>query len=666
MGNIKNWVRTGGISALAALLLAACGGGGGEAGVSAAGTSGSASITTAAQVLKVEPHEQPATAVQDVVRSKSAAQSSSSAEPVKPARVALGPLLREKNAPQDTSGGFAPLQIAAARPVGATATASDLQRQLQWRAAPGGGLIAAVSVDAEGAHGLRLGVLVTQLPGSAVLRVYSQFRPSAVQEISGQEVLQLIGRNQQAGDTTDAARTWWTPDTGGAEATLEIELPPGTPASALQVAIPQASHVFVDLSLPQEGQLDGSLATKAVNTSSSCELDAVCYSESAGLRNAVARMTYVRDGGGYLCTGTLLNDSGSTRTPYFITANHCISTQTVASTLQTDWFFRAPSCNSRTLASNTVKRNGGATLLYATTATDTSFLRLNDAPPAGAVFAGWDAGARTLNSSAIGVHHPDGDLLKISFGQIFASANCASTGGTGISCTQASALSGNFYAVRWTQGLTEGGSSGSGLFQGNYLVGTLYGGSSGATCSASTQSVYGRFDQPFQAKLKEWLSPAGTPTAPAAADRAPIYRFFNSGTGAHFFTSSADERDFVVRTYPAFQYEGVAFYAYGSAMAGQSTVFRFFNRDTGAHFYTINQGERDYVVATYPSFQYEGPIWYAQTAAGNGSTPIYRFFNKRTGAHFYTINQAERDFVIATYTDFVYENVAYHAWTAAR
>src|SRR5256885_8407232 len=77
-------------------------------------------------------------------------------------------------------------------------------------------------------------------------------------------------------------------------------------------------------------------------------------------------MLYVKNGAGYLCTGTLLNDKAASGTPYFITANHCISSQTVASTLETSWFYRTPSCNSRTLSSaNRVLRNG-ATLLYAT------------------------------------------------------------------------------------------------------------------------------------------------------------------------------------------------------------------------------------------------------------------------------------------------------------
>jgi len=655
MKRLRGWGRgSAGISLVASLLLAACGGGG-DAGVSASAAS---PVTPAAQVLKVEPHEQPVSAVQDVARTK--LRLLSAADTVAPSRIALGPLVQPKSAAPEGSGQFTPLQIGTARPVPATRTAADLQRQLRWRTSASGGLVAAVSVDADGAHGLRLGVLVTQLPGGARLRVYSQFKPDAVYEVSGHEVLQLIERNLQAGDSTDAARTWWTPDTGGSEATLEIELPPGTPASALQVAIPQVSHVFVDLSLP----LEGDLATKAVGDSSSCQLDATCYSQSAPVRNAVARMIYVKDGGGYLCTGTLLNDSGSTGTPYFITANHCISTQTVASTLQTDWFFRAPSCNSRTLAATTVKRTGGATLLYATGDTDTSFMRLNDTPPAGATFAGWDATPRVLNSSAMGVHHPRGDLLKVSFGQLFATANCASTGGSGFSCSQASGVSGSFYAISWTQGLTEGGSSGSGMFQSNYLVGTLYGGTSASanSCTESTLSVYGRFDRPYQAALKQWLSP----TPVATPDRTAVYRFFNTATGAHFFTSNAGERDYVIRTYPSFNYEGTAFYAYGNPTAGQNTVFRFFNRVTGAHFYTIDQGERDYVIGNYPAFQYEGPIWYAQTTSGNGSIPIYRFFNRRTGAHFYTVSAAERDFVIATYTDFQYEGIAYNVWSSAR
>ncbi|GKT25731.1 trypsin-like peptidase domain-containing protein [Acidovorax sp. SUPP3334] len=635
--------RVGSLAVLAvASVLAACGGGSGTEVAQAA-----VAPSAKALVYSVESREQPASAVQDVARLKDR----SVRVAIAPARIALGPLDQSKDAAVE-SGGIGPRQIGTPRSVSQTSTASATLQQLQWTPTANGGRIAALSFSADGAHGIRLGVLVRKLPGSAVLRVYSQAKPSAVFEIAGQEVLQILERNQTAGDASDAGRTWWTPDTGGDEATLEIELPAGTPASAIDLSVPRLSHIYANLSLPTADEFEQA----KINESDTCNLDSTCYDEYASQRNAVARMIFVRDDGkAYLCTGTLLNDRDGTGTPYFISANHCISTQTVASTLRTDWFYRSPSCNSRTLSSSTTARTGGATLLYATASSDTSFLRLNEAPPAGAVFAAWNANPQALGGALVGIHHPAGDLQKISFGNLASLSNCTSLSGTNFTC---SGTSGNFYRVTWSQGTTEGGSSGSGIFSGGALVGTLYGGSAVCTNKASSD-FYGRFDVAYNAAIKDWLSPATS-----ASGRTAVYRFFNSSTGSHFFTASAGERDFVINTYPAFAYEGVAFYAYGGATAGQSAVYRFFNKSNGAHFYTIDAGERDFVRATYPSFEDEGPIWYAQTGAGNGSTAIYRFFNKSNGTHFYTISQGERDFVQATYPVYQYEGPVYYAWTA--
>ncbi|GKS84873.1 trypsin-like peptidase domain-containing protein [Acidovorax sp. SUPP1855] len=633
-------VRSLAVLAVAAVL-AACGGGSGTEAVQSA-----AAPQARAVVYSVESREQPASAVQDVARVKDRVVRTA----ITPARIDLGPLDQSKEA---VASDFGPRQVGSPRSIAQTATASATLQQLQWTPTASGGQVAALSFSAEGAHGLRLGVLVRQLPGSAVLRVYSQARPSAVFEIAGQEVLQIIERNQTSGDTSDAGRTWWTPDTGGDEATLEIELPSGTPASAIDLSVPRLSHIYDNLSLPTAEELEQQ--TK-INESDACNLDSTCYDDYAAQRNAVARMLFVRpDGKTYVCSGTLLNDRDGTGTPYFISANHCISTQTVASTLRTDWFYRSPSCNSRTLSSATTARTGGATLLYATDSSDTSFLRLNEAPPAGAVFAAWNANPQGLGGAIAGIHHPRGDLQKISFGNLASLTACTSISDTNFTC---SGTSGNFYRVTWSQGTTEGGSSGSGIFSGGALIGTLYGGSAVCTNKASSD-YYGRFDVAYNASIKNWLSPATS-----ASGRTAVYRFFNSSTGAHFFTASAGERDFVINTYPAFAYEGVAFYAYGGATAGQSAVYRFFNKSNGAHFYTIDAGERDFVRATYPSFEYEGPIWYAQTGAGNGSTAMYRFFNKGNGTHFYTISQGERDFVQATYPVYQYEGPVYYAWTS--
>ena len=95
-------------------------------------------------------------------------------------------------------------------------------------------------------------------------------------------------------------------------------------------------------------------------------------------------------------------------------------------------------------------------------------------------------------------------------------------------------------------------------------------------------------------------------------------------------------------------------------------MFRFYNTTSGAHFYSGSVAERGFVIANFPEFKYEVVSWYAQTGAGNGASPIYRFYNATTGAHFYTISAAERDFVIQVHKAFRYEGPMYYAWTTAQ
>ncbi|MBP6297388.1 MAG: serine protease, partial [Acidovorax sp.] len=440
--SIKRWA--GALTAVAALL-AGCGGG------------ESSEVATTAKtdtITAVEGRMLPETAVQDV----SPVKSRSVTTAPKAARVSLGELSMAK---VEMSAPGTPRLVGQARDVQATKSAAAMQSLWQWKSTAVGGKVAAISFNAEGAYGLRLGVLVKQLPGSATVRVYTQSAPDKVFQISGQAILQLIERNQAAGDQSDAARTWWTPDTGEGEATLEVELPPGVAASALDIAVPQLSHIFENLSLPTAQEYQEQVEAAKINESDPCNLDANCYSDNAQERNAVARMLFTKNGGSYLCTGTLMNDAQNSFKPYFLTANHCISTQTVASSLETRWFYRSPSCNSGTLQSSSVRKTGGAQLLYASGNTDTAFMLLNDTPPGGTLFAGWSANTVAAGTSVVGLHHPSGDLLKISFGAVNSQANCQPTTGSGFQC---SGTSGNYYRVTWNQGTTEGGSSGSALF----------------------------------------------------------------------------------------------------------------------------------------------------------------------------------------------------------
>ncbi len=111
--------------------------------------------------------------------------------------------------------------------------------------------------------------------------------------------------------------------------------------------------------------------------------------------------------------------------------------------------------------------------------------------------------------------------------------------------------------------------------------------------------------------------------AQPAAGTVPVFRFYNRTTGTHFYTTSASERDGIVAYYPQFAYEGPAYHAMPEPGSdGRVAVYRFFNRNTGAHFYTSSEAERDKVVASYPAFVYEGIAFYVHPAATAAAAPV--------------------------------------------
>ncbi|HQR10107.1 MAG TPA: DUF1800 family protein [Casimicrobiaceae bacterium] len=150
-----------------------------------------------------------------------------------------------------------------------------------------------------------------------------------------------------------------------------------------------------------------------------------------------------------------------------------------------------------------------------------------------------------------------------------------------------------------------------------------------------------------------------------AEQAAPVFRFYNTNTGTHFYTIEVAERDNIIRLYPSFAYEGVAFYAFKNQVTGSQPVFRFYNRSTNTHFYTISQSDKDYVLQNYPVFNYEGSAYYAMVSPVSGSQDLYRFYNRMTGAHFYTTSATDRDYVKATWPWFAYEGIAYQVFADA-
>jgi lysyl endopeptidase len=560
-----------------------------------------------------------------------------------------------------------PLQVGFARQVQETSLYSLTAKLFVWTATPSGGKVAAIELKSETAKGVRIGILVRTLPTGAVLRFYT---PTAdkVTEVTTQVVNQTIQANLDAGDKSDNARTYWSPLLKGESGILEIELPVGVHPTALEISIPSISHAFLE---PFANLLlaSGNHA-KGIGAAASCNVNVSCETPLPVISNAVAYMDYVENGNGYECTGTLLNDTLSSGVPYFLTANHCINNQTAASSLYTVWFAKSSACNTSTLSTSAVTLTTGATVLWTKSAasgtngrspagTDTSFLRLNSQPPIGAIYAGWTAAAQAISAASYAtVHHPSGDVQKISKGNINSYAYTPGINAIG-SFTSYSSSTQNLwplYRISWTSGITEGGSSGGGLFA-DYasnnpkLVGQLVGGSTSCT-STTGNDYYGRFDLAYQEALNEWLSP----------NMRPVYRFYNGNSQSYFMTNSVIERNVIQSSYPQFSYEGPSFFASPAIGAGLSPVYRFRNLTNGSYLWTISDIERAVIAQQYSAiFLQEDVAWYSRSTAAQGWVPLYRFRDITNGTYLFTASEIERTSILQNYAArFVSEGVAYY------
>jgi hypothetical protein len=250
----------------------------------------------------------------------------------------------------------------------------------------------------------------------------------------------------------------------------------------------------------------------------SCEIDAACYTNTE--KNAVGRIVF-QDNGSFVCSGTLLNDRNSTFTPYFLTANHCVSTQTVAQTVETYWFYQTTSCNSGALRSGIFHSVSGSNLLATSQSADSTLIRILGSLPGGLAFSGWDSGAKANGTAVFGFHHPGGGTPPSTTS--FLRRADGSTVSTASSCS-ASGLT-NGYQINWSSGITEPGSSGSGLWYTNqgssYLIGVDSCGPVNVDCNynGNSYALYGKFSN-FYPLIQSYINPSVTPPSAPTANAA--------------------------------------------------------------------------------------------------------------------------------------------------
>ena len=550
-------------------------------------------------------------------------------------------------------------QIGIGRAIAATSHTKSFQQVLSWSQLPSGNTVGTARFSSPDAFGIRLGLQISSLPDNALVRALSTGADTAL-EITGAAINQAIAANVAADGDSANARTYWLPMTPDSSTDLVIELPAGASSDSVSIAVPSLVHMLESAPMAE---------LKAGSQKIDCPglyTDPVCNATLPPAANAVSTYDYVDGGGSYVCTGTLLANKTGSYQPYFLTANHCIASQTVASTITNYWFYRSSACDSITPNPDAKTTFGGATLLWTRSdatstrsnpvGTDTSFMKLNAAAPAGALFSGWTTASQAISNAVpmTALHHPGGEFLRQSTGTV---SNMGVYLSTDILLSTTDTTQ-PMYQITWSNGITASGSSGSGLFRNGtstnpQLIGQLWGGLS--SCTAPTApDFYGRFDLAYQDGLITWLNPG----------YKMVFRFFNTNNGSHFFSANVAERDTVRSTVASLAHEGPAFLVAPAAGGGLSPVHRFLNRSTGVHFYTINEAELA-AVKTMPDFNYEGIAWYARKASSPaaGTIEVYRFSRLATGTHLYTTNVAERDSIRANLAgSYSYEGVAYLAW----
>lgn len=146
----------------------------------------------------------------------------------------------------------------------------------------------------------------------------------------------------------------------------------------------------------------------------------------------------------------------------------------------------------------------------------------------------------------------------------------------------------------------------------------------------------------------------------------PVYRFYNVRTATHFYTASEAERWRVKSKFAStYRYEGVAYSVNTSNTANSVPLYRFFNTRTGTHFYTASEAEKADVIQRLGTiYRFEGPAYnvsMSQSSNEVSSTPVYRFFNFKKGTHFYTASEAEKASVMKSLAwTYRYEGPAFY------
>jgi hypothetical protein len=248
-----------------------------------------------------------------------------------------------------------------------------------------------------------------------------------------------------------------------------------------------------------------------------CQVDVNCSPEGNDWQDekrGVVRIGLVFPFSSSWCSGSMVNNTAQDCAPYLLTALHCTESSSASNFGQYTFYYNYESsgCAGGSVSNNQTtvgcvelanSADGGGN-----SGSDFSLLEVTGSIPSSynIYYNGWNA-QNVASPSGVSIHHPSADRKKIS------------TYTSSLQSTQWGSASGSHWRVFWSQtanghGVTEGGSSGSPIFDNQKrIVGTLTGGSSFCT-SPNSPDQYGKMSYHWASNpgddLRDWLDPINT------------------------------------------------------------------------------------------------------------------------------------------------------------
>lgn len=391
-----------------------------------------------------------------------------------------------------------------------------------WERRPDGGWLWRLLIESPGALSLNLGFTAYRLPPGARLALYPPAAASGGADGAGADAAGAVVPRALVFDERDNEEhgQLWTPVVLDDALVVELALPAAARRDyALTLSAVNVGYRFFGEAAAARraagatGSAGGAAgegspaAEAAAAKSGSCNNDVICPVGDPW-RAEIPAVGAISLGGSIYCSGFLVNNTAEDQKPLFMTAFHCGVGAGNAASLVVYWNFQSPDCGDQS-GGSLAQFQTGSVFRAAYAISDFTLVELDDPldPAFQLSFAGWNRGD-DVPTSAVAIHHPSGDEKSISFEddplEITSYLGYDPPGDAT-----------HLRVVDWDDGTTEGGSSGSPLFDQDHLVvGQLHGGY--AQCGNDEPDWYGRLFVSWTGggtaatRLSDWLDPLGT------------------------------------------------------------------------------------------------------------------------------------------------------------